>query len=491
MTDYKKLLAETAKRFSVAINFDVEKNTFPKQAEFINSTSRYNVAKCSRRAGKTEALMIKHYKILKKYAGVNTLYVGLNRKTAKNIFWERFKLFLTKIGERFEENNTELTIKLSNGSMFFLMGCATERDVDKARGMRFKYISLDEIQSYPPFVRRLIREVFRPTLIDWKGGMDLTGTPNPSCAGVFRDAWDDNKKSGMGGYKQFEWTLHDNKFLYGPNGYANADEVIKEELELTGLTLEDPVIQRELFGRWVKDNDAAVYKYLPMINDWEDEELPSNYAWSYVMGVDLGFRDADAVVVLAFCEDLPYVFVVEEFKQSNQDITDLAIKLKEIFSRYGGEENFVAKVADYGGNGTKIIEELRNRHGINFDNAEKNQKWGYIRLMNDDFRKAHIKVLKNKVPLLIHEWENLDKVTAYKQENPLKEKEDERYPNHLADACLYAWREAYHYTYKEKPKRAPYGTPEHYEEEADKYFEQTLQEIQNAKDNNDDDWGNW
>lgn len=273
-TNYKALLAETAKRFAVSKPFNIKDHTFEKQYEFITSTSRYNVVKCSRRAGKTEALLFKHYSILKKYPGVNTLYVGLNRKTSKNIFWERFKKFLDDRGETYEANNTELTIKLSNGSMFFIMGCATEKDVDKARGMRFKYISLDEIQSFPPFVRRLIREVFRPTLKDWKGGMDLTGTPNASCAGVFRDAWDNKVDGGMGGYTPMEWTLHDNKFLFmthpnGVKGYDSAEEVIEEELKLTGLSIDDPVIQRELFGRWVKDSDSSVYKYNPQRNDHE------------------------------------------------------------------------------------------------------------------------------------------------------------------------------------------------------------------------------
>lgn len=492
--NYKALLAETAKRFATTKAFDVKDYTFTKQWEFITSKSRYNVVKCSRRAGKTEALLFKHYIILKKYAGVNTLYVGLNRKTSKNIFWERFKKFLNDRGEEFEANNTELTIRLSNGSMFYIMGCATEKDVDKARGMAFKYISLDEIQSFPPFVRRLIREVFRPTLKDWKGGMDLTGTPNPSCAGVFKDAWDNNSKSGMGGYEPMEWTLHDNEFLYrthpnGVKGYDSAEEVIEEELRLTGLTVDDPVIQRELFGRWVKDNDSSVYKYCPAINDYTGQ-LPINHDWRYIMGLDLGFNDADAIVILAFCDDFPEAYIVEEFKLSNQDITSLAQKVQSLENKYG-RDKFVSKVADIGGLGKKIIEELSARFGIHFEAAEKQNKWGYIKLMNDNFRSGKIKVLKENCESLIYEWENLNKVQAYRNNDPLKEVEDGRVDNHLADAALYAWREAYNYNFKEKVIPPKPGSKEFFNQESERYLNEAIDQVRRDTDNSDDDWGNW
>lgn len=205
------------------------------------------------------------------------------------------------------------------------------------------------------------------------------------------------------------------------------------------------------------------------------------------MGLDLGFNDADAIVILAFSEDDPAVYVIEEYKQSGQDITGLAKAIRDRLEKYG-ETNFVAKVADAGGLGKKIVEELRNRHGIHLDPADKQQKWGFIKLMNDDFRNEKIKVLKDNCPCIIYEWENLDKVQAYRQNDPLKEVEDSRFDNHLADACLYAWREAYHFTFKSKPTKPDYGTPEYFQMESSQYLDQTIEQMKRQED---DEWGNW
>ena len=51
-----------------------------------------------------------------------------------------------------------------------------------------------------------------------------------------------------------------------------------------------------------------------------------------------------------------------------------------------------------------------------------------------------------------------------------RRKEDSRFENHLADACLYAWRESKHYTYREAVVPPEHGSNAYYAALEDKIW---------------------
>ena len=171
-----------------------------------------------------------------------------------------------------------------------------------------------------------------------------------------------------------------------------------------------------------------------------------------------------------------YFYIDKEFKKT---VTDLAKKIKELKERY----IFTRKVIDSGALGKKITEELRLRHHLNLEPADKSQKWSFIKLMNDDFRKGKIKIDAKNCPFLADEWATLLK----SEDGEEKIKEDKRFDNHLADAALYAWREAYHFTYKEKNKPPEAGSNEWLKKQA----EEMEQALINQMNNKGEDWENW
>ncbi len=57
------------------------------QNRFIRDPSRYLVAQCSRRAGKTNGLAIRFFKTLEKYPGSQCIYLSLTRDSALSIMW--------------------------------------------------------------------------------------------------------------------------------------------------------------------------------------------------------------------------------------------------------------------------------------------------------------------------------------------------------------------------------------------------------------------
>ena len=73
--------------------------------------------------------------------------------------------------------------------------------------------------------------------------------------------------------------------------------------------------------------------------------------------------------------------------------------------------------------------------------------------MNSDLHCGFIKVYEGCE--LLDEWDLL-------QWDEDRKKEDSRFENHLSDACLYAWRESKHYTYKQKAIAPRKGSPEYY-----------------------------
>ena len=58
-------------------------------------------------------------------------------------------------------------------------------------------------------------------------------------------------------------------------------------------------------GRWVRSDDSLVYRYH---SHNIVDGLPDDHDFEYILGVDLGYHDATAFVIMAYSRDLPYVF---------------------------------------------------------------------------------------------------------------------------------------------------------------------------------------
>ena len=97
--------------------------------------------------------------------------------------------------------------------------------------------------------------------------------------------------------------------------------------------------------------------------------------------------------------------------------------------------------------------------------------------MNSDLAAGNI--LVNELSDLVDEWRLL-------QWDEDRRKEDGRFDNHLADACLYAWRESKHFTHEEAILPPSRGTPEYYKKLEDQYWENAAMKLE---DNDDEGTG--
>jgi hypothetical protein len=227
-------------------------------------------------------------------------------------------------------------------------------------------------------------------------------------------------------------------------------------------------------GQWVIDEDALVYKYNIERNSYNQLPMYPTGDWQHLMGVDLGYEDASAFVVCAFHEHDKNLYVVDAWSQSKMDITDVAEKIQYFKLKYG-----IHKVVIDGAN-KQAVEEIQKRHHIPLLTADKRGKEDFIEIMNAELIMGRVLVNPTAGSELVKEWQNLvwktkdNKVTHPKAENPACD-------NHLADACLYAWRYCYQYLSVRPPVKPVYGTKEWADAEVREMEEKAIEHFENLE----------
>lgn len=462
--DSKLILSEYVRRFGQLPDptEQIRQSLFPLQLQFVEDKKKFKSAYCSRRSGKSVAAAAMLMLTALTFPATNSLYITLNRLSAKRIIWKE----LLRFNEEFQlgalANSSELTLTFKNKSTIYLSGAKDASEIEKFRGMHLKITIIDEAQAFRSYLIDLIDEILVPASYDYNGQIVQIGTPNAACAGAFYDSC--FNRGRMRGWSVHRWTMTDNPFIKIKSG-KDPEDIIQEELQRKGLTEDDPAHQRENRGLWVRSNDSLVYKIDRTRN--VAYELPNDLV--YVLGVDLGFEDADAISIVGYSPHSPVTYVVDCFTKNKMTISDLAKVVQGFIDRYDP----VKCVIDAGGLGKKISEELQQRFSIPFESAEKTRKQEFIELMNDSLRTGKLQILEG-LPL-IEEMELLQ--WAYNQDNT-KRIEDPRFPNHLCDSTLYAWREAKGFAFEEKAPEVKPGSPAWIKREEEKLLKAAIEQLE-------------
>lgn len=426
-----------------AVPFKLEDYLFDKQLKFVTDPRPFKTAVCSRRAGKTIGCAADLIDTALKTPGANSLYITLSRNNAKKLIWPE----ILKINREFQlggvADSTELSMRFPNEAMVYLSGAKDESEIEKFRGLALKKAYIDECQSFRPYIQELINDIISPALMDYAGSLSLIGTPGPIPAGFFYDCTQNHDA-----WAQHHWTFFDNPFITKKSGKTHM-ELLQRELHRRGVSIEDPSIQREFFGKWVLDSDSLILRYNALINHYDT--LPQGN-WTYILGIDLGFDDADALAVLAWNQYSPTTYLVEELVVDKQGITELVKQIQDLQQRY----NITKMVIDQGGLGKKIAEEIRRRHGIPVHPADKTRKMENLELLNDALRTGRFKAKFDSH--FAHDTMLVEKDRA--KSTPDRIRISDKYHSDIIDAVLYSFRESPAYSYEE-PERLPTpGTPE-------------------------------
>lgn len=415
----------------VQADFRLDKICFEQQLKFLTDISRFKTATCSRRAGKTKGIALDMIETCRSESNIICQYVTLTNRSARSIMWGDLKFIIDQFKLQVKTDETRLIIKfLDTKSEIRLGGAKDEAECEKYRGHKYRKFYIDEAQSFRPYLKYFIEDIIMPSLRDLRGSLSVTGTPGPLLAGVFYEI------SHSELWSQHHWTAFDNPHM------LELDKTLAEERAVRGIDETNPGYVRETFGRWVEDLDSLVFKFSADKNIYN--QLPKEDL-SYIFGIDIGWEDSDAIAVIGYSHVTNFCYLVEEMIENKLIITDLATKIKALTTKYKP----VKIVMDAGALGKKIQEEIRMRHGIVAEAAEKHRKLEFIELMNDDLRTGKFKAFPNarfQQDCALVQWD--------KDVPKGKRVVSDSYHSDSCDATLYGWRECRHYfQIDQKPKK--------------------------------------
>lgn len=468
--------AKRSKDQSDALHFDITKHLFPQQLAFVQDPARNKLAVCSRRSGKTVSCAADLVDTATKNPGTVCLYITLSRISAKRIIWREIKMLNRTYKLRGKENLSELSITFPNGSIIYLSGAKDTNEIEKFRGLAIKLVYIDECQSFREYIKELINDVLSPALMDYAGTLCLIGTPAPIPVGYFAECsgmvLDKIKESLQ--WSKHKWTFFDNPFIINKSKTTHR-KMLEHELARRGVSETDPSIQREYYGRWVLDTNSLLVKYDADKNHYiQLPQLPPTAKWNYIMGIDLGFDDADAIAVLAWSEHTPDTYLVDELVTRGQGLTELVEQVNSLSKKY----EISKMVIDQGGLGKKVAEEMRRQHHIPVQPADKARKMENVAFLNDALRlgrfraKSASKFAQDSYLLEI----DRDKTT------PDRVKVSDKYHSDIIDSVLYAFKESPAFTYQSVKQGPKYGSKEWADQQQSGMWEKAQEHFEELKE---------
>jgi hypothetical protein len=452
----------------------------------------FKSGRCPRGAGKSHGATGIALELGERYPNKRMLIIGLTLKAAKENYWELapggVQAFNARYDLGLDINLTAASWKHQNGSVGFIAGAETAADLERLRGSKVEadLIVVDECKTFAPErLKALIQEILLPGLARRGGQLLLVSTPGVIPEGVFFEATCETARTkpkhdgdpgeptcvpyalrnepmyqGLATHDEITdtpiprwslhtWTIKDNYAL--PKMWSRA--LLNKRLN--GWGDDHPVWRREYLGEWVENVSERVYAYAGMRTTGKVQWVPSpkeesdkhglpkgGGPWHMLLGLDFGYEDDFAMVVLAYGEHDGSLYHVWDWKSPHLTLDQMQEEIEDCAAKFGP---FEAIVADAGGLGKVLVETLMSR-GIAVIRAEKTEKYDHIELVNTDFAAGRLKIQDDSelhYELLGLQWD-LSKAAKELLVRTGRLKESPACPNHLCDAMLYVWRYAYH-----------------------------------------------
>lgn len=461
----QRVLAEAERRADALRRVDFGQLCFPEQRAFVEDDSPFVGGLCGRRGGKSDGAILKALRAAQRNPGAIIPYIALSRPHAKRIAWPKLLAWDRRLNLGAKFNHAELTMTFPRtGSQIVLGGANDEAEIERYRGGAYPLVVIDEAQAFRSFLPSFIVQILMPAMLDYNGQIAIIGTPNPHCYGFFHDATNPAGERSLGieipDFRVHRWTGFDNPNLDRDYREGRADDpdaakaragaAIHALSKAAGLTPDHPVFRREWLAEWVKDSTGLVYQVQPfnVVHEMPDPDEVDDLR--YVLGMDVGFVDATAFVVMAYSIAAGSSWVLESYQQTEMLPSQQAAEVMRLSERY----DFESVVIDPGGGGKGLVEELAQRHGVPAKVAQKREKVPAIETLNGDLRANTLRIYGPGNEELLHDLSQLKwdyarlerKGGAQWKLRPVTHLAiDDRTPDHLADAFLYAHRECLHY----------------------------------------------
>lgn len=218
-----------------------------KQKQIIASKKRFKVIRAGRRGGKTtlevedmafDAVSGKDRPIF---------YIAPTQKQARSIVWEALKAKLHKVGEA-NESRLEMRVPTVDGghSIIYVAGWENRENF---RGMKAYKIVFDEVDTMKDFFLGW-QEIFKPALMDLKGGATFIGTPKKESRNLQRL---EKEAQGKSEWACFTFKTHDNPHI---------DPL---EIEKARAEMDPETFRQEILAEYV-NNQGALFRFDSLID---------------------------------------------------------------------------------------------------------------------------------------------------------------------------------------------------------------------------------
>jgi hypothetical protein len=274
-----------------------------RQRAFVVDTAQWQHVMCARQAGKTYGACGKLLgNAITRRKSVN-VFLGLTGAAVRENVWEAiWKPLCARFGVPDRAlNESRMSTHLDNGSRVLLGGTADYDHIKKQLGKRLdgSVFCIDEAQDQKQNVLGPLLDSTLPPMLTPTTQVVLTGVLPDVPAGRF---WREHDKPR---WSKHGWGRFDN--VHTPEARGQFEEYLR----VTGISLEDPRIQRDWFGRAVFDSHARAFRYDAAKNGFETGPVIFPQLTSYAVGIDPGARDRTAIVVVGWGEGTG-LWVVEE-----------------------------------------------------------------------------------------------------------------------------------------------------------------------------------
>jgi hypothetical protein len=402
---------------------------FPEQSAAVRSSAKRRAFDCSRRAGKSNGGAIWLYEGGLSDPGGLSLYVGrtqfLARKTMVPAFIDLKINYGLDFTERTEEN--QLQILLPNKHMIWLAGCKNSVEFGKFRGPKYRRVFWDEASLAGEWLEEAIEDAIDPAVSDKDGEIVLGGTPGFAPVGY----WYECAMGIRPGWERHHWTCLDNVYWRWQLGDTSESasrkrmEYLAEKRRVNRWSENHPTYVREWLGLWVRDDTSMVFNW-----QWNRNrgDPPDEGERRTVIAIDVGSTSPTAWTVAQVVDGDPNVYFVECFQQAGLTVSAVAAYTARFRERYPRAR----VVVDEGGLGAGYSREMRERHGIPCEAADKRERRVLIESMRGDILAGTVKTSSRCIELE-DEWEVL-------RWNEDRSNFDDRFADHLTDSALYAFR---------------------------------------------------
>lgn len=440
----------------------------PKQAHFLRDSSSRKSLLSGRRNGKSFCFARQLFLIALTKPGSSGVFVGITRQSAKDIIWLELLALCERLNLSANVDHTTLRIKLSNGSTIRVTGCSDTADQARFRGVANDCVCLDEMQDWPAWLNKFVREVIEPTLIDRNGMLCLGGTPNERLFGFFYEVTGPQNLHPQ--YSQHHFSLYDNTFFGRPSDNTpwtpeQALVRVKEELEKAkterGLTETHNIFISEYMGRWPTTSSNILY------SDFTEDniiEMPP-IGWrmgNLILGLDPGFNDHCGFTLWSQAPEGDLT-AIASWGKTGMKLDEISTELRGLCEKY---KDLSIVMDEAGAGGKTMAVSWAASYSLPIRAAIKVDKRIGISMMNADFRLKNIKIVRAGCPELIRQLRSV-------QWDPKREREAEGQRCDEVDAALYGYR-AYTIDNTPLPVKhthvSPVGPIQTYDKSGDKTF---------------------